>query len=107
VGKKKVFYLDPDERKWTMEDLGLTWAALEQTDSQTKHIEGTFLMHKGKIHKWSELASHCKVCMDPLAYNDEHDSVFCPTCDEWRESSCADPECEYCLARPKKPSQCN
>lgn len=107
MGKKMVLFLDPDERKWTMEDLGLSWETIEQLSEGRKEIEGTFLMSDGKIRKWSEVANHCKVCLDPLAYNDEHDSIYCPTCDEWREPSCADPYCEYCLARPKKPSQCN
>ncbi|MFS0574409.1 hypothetical protein AB1K83_02110 [Sporosarcina sp. 179-K 3D1 HS] len=106
MGKKRVFFLDPDERKWTMEDLGLSWDLIEQSVADKKEIEGIFLAYKGKIHKWSELPNLCMVCLETLDYNDEHDSVFCPTCDEWREPSCADPNCEYCLARPNKPSQC-
>lgn len=106
MGKKKVFYLDPDERKWTMEALGLNWEVLDDSAADRKAIEGIFLMKNGKIRALSELPNHCKVCLDPLDYNDEHDSVFCPTCDEWREASCSDPACEYCLARPAKPSHC-
>ncbi|MBE1553619.1 hypothetical protein [Sporosarcina limicola] len=106
MGKKKVFYLDPDEREWTLKDLGLNWEAIERLGTERKGIEGTFLVDKGRIRRWSELTSNCKVCLGSLAYNDEHDSIYCPTCDEWRESSCNDPNCEYCLARPTKPSQC-
>lgn len=106
LGKKKVFFLDPDERKWTMEDLGLSWETIGQSVHE-KEIEGIFLAYQGRIHKGSELSNLCMVCLESLAYNDEHDSVFCPTCDEWREPSCADPDCEYCLARPNRPSQCN
>ncbi|WP_342512750.1 hypothetical protein MKY34_19380 [Sporosarcina sp. FSL K6-1522] len=107
MGNKKVFFMDPDERKWTMEDLGLSWDMIDGLQTDRKAIEGTFLMNNGKIRKLHELANHCRVCLDPLDYNDEHDSVFCPTCDEWREPSCSDPNCEYCLARPAKPSNCD
>ncbi|WP_318615993.1 hypothetical protein [Sporosarcina sp. YIM B06819] len=107
MGKKKVFYLDPDERKWTMKDLGFNWGYMDDPRAGKKAIEGIFLMKNGKIRELFELPNHCKVCLDPLAYNDEHDSVYCPACDEWREISCSDPNCEYCLARPAKPSLCD
>ena len=106
MGKKKVIYLDPDDRKWTMEDLGLSWKSIGNLWEDKKEIEGIFLMKNGKIRNLVELPNHCKICLDPLDYNDEHDSIFCPSCDEWRESSCSDPTCEYCLARPEKPSNC-
>lgn len=107
MGEKKVFYLDPDERKWTMDDLGLSWETIISTPMRKNALEGVFLMKNGKIFEWSELLSRCMVCLDSLAYNEEHDSEFCAACDEWREDSCADPSCEYCLARPAKPSYCD
>jgi hypothetical protein len=107
LGKKKVLYLDPNDRKWTMEDLGFSWNSIVDPRVGRKKIEGVFLMKNGKIRELLELPNHCKVCLDPLDYNDEHDSIFCPTCDEWREGSCSDTSCEYCLARPAKPSNCN
>lgn len=106
LGDKKFFYLDPDDRKWTMEDLGLSWDSVVHTSDRKNAIEGTFLMKNGQIFEWSELLSRCMVCLDPLAYNEEYDSEFCMTCDEWREYSCSDPNCEYCLARPERPSNC-
>ena len=106
MGKKKVFYLDPAQRNWTMNDLEFSLEAMAASRVGKKEIEGIFLMKNGKIRELFELPNHCKVCLDPLAYNDEHDSVYCPTCDEWRETSCDDPDCEYCLARPAKPSLC-
>ena len=106
MGKKKVLYLDPNDRKWTMEDLGLSWNSISNLRAGKKEIEGVFLVKNGKICELHELPNHCKVCLDSLDYNDEHDSIFCPSCDEWREGSCGDPSCEYCLARPTKPSNC-
>ena len=107
MGEKKVFYLDPNERKWTMGDLGLSWETIVDTPVRKNAIEGIFLMKNGKIFEWSELLSRCIVCLNSLNYNEEHDSEFCSTCDEWREDSCSDPNCEYCLARPEKPSNCD
>ncbi|WP_186669436.1 hypothetical protein [Sporosarcina sp. BP05] len=107
MGKKKVFYMDPDNRKRTMEDLGLSWESIGSLMGDKKEVEGIFLMKDGKIRNLLELPNHCKICLDQLDYNDEHDSVFCQSCDEWREGSCGDPTCEYCLARPAKPSNCN
>ncbi|AOV09244.1 hypothetical protein BI350_13235 [Sporosarcina ureilytica] len=72
-----------------------------------KHaIEGTFLMKDGEVYDSHEVANCCIICLNPLAYNDEYDAHFCTTCDEWREETCIDPTCEYCLERPKKPSHC-
>ena len=103
---KKVFYLDPDERKWTMEDLGLHWNDFEDLALMNKRIEGTFLARGGKIVEWTELSNHCPECLDPLKYNDEFDSTYCKSCNEWQELICADPHCEHCIQRPEKPSDC-
>lgn len=106
MGEKKYFYLDPDERKWTMGDIQLSWGAIINAPKRKNALEGIFLMKDGQIIEWSELLSRCSSCLHPLAYNEEHDSEFCEPCDEWREDSCTDPDCEYCLARPDKPSHC-
>ena len=106
MGKKKVFYLDPDDRKWTMEDLGLSWDDLEATNEKMGTIEGVFFANNGKIISRMELPNHCPDCLETLAYNDEFDSIYCEACDEWRDSPCTDPSCEYCSIRPKKPSDC-
>ena len=45
MGKKKIFYLDPDERKWTMEDLGLILNPLRAPSVEKKDIEGPCLMN--------------------------------------------------------------
>ncbi|MCZ2258935.1 hypothetical protein [Sporosarcina sp. G11-34] len=107
MGKKKYFYMDPNERKWTMKDFGFDWGLPDEPLLKRKEIEGTFLMKNGKILKLHELSTHCEECLDPLGYNDEHDSLFCPACDEWRQDLCQDPNCEDCLGRPAKPSNCN
>lgn len=101
-----ILYLNPDDRKWTMEDLGLSWDSFDLSQEGNHEIEGTFLMTNGEIFNADEVACRCIVCLNPLAYNDEYDSQFCSACDEWREETCSDPSCEYCLERPKKPSHC-
>ncbi|KXH80092.1 hypothetical protein AU377_10175 [Sporosarcina sp. HYO08] len=73
---------------------------------ESKTIEGTFLLKNGKMIERSELFNHCHVCLEKLHYHDEYDSLYCKVCDEWREESCSDPTCEYCLGRPEKPSKC-
>ena len=37
------------------------------------------------------------------AYSEEYDSYYCETCNEWYESTCDDPTCEYCVERPTTP----
>lgn len=106
MGMKKVFYLDPNERKWTMEDLGLHWNDFEDLALMNKRIEGTFLAKGRKIVEWTELSNHCPECLDHLKYNDEFDSTYCNSCNEWQELICADPHCEHCIQRPEKPSDC-
>lgn len=104
LGKKKIFYLDPDDRKWTMEDLGLSWETYAPEEAEQDSIDGLYLMKDGIIFNASELENRCHVCLEPLAYHDEFDAQYCTACDEWREDLCSDPACEYCFTRPKKPS---
>ncbi|MHA6258552.1 hypothetical protein ACXYMX_01445 [Sporosarcina sp. CAU 1771] len=106
MGIKKVFYLDPDERKWTLEDLGLHMNDVKDLAYSSKKIEGIFFANKRKIIESSDALEHCSTCLELLEYNDEFDSSYCGSCNEWREFSCADPDCEYCLERPEKPSDC-
>jgi len=89
-----------------MEDLGLSWDDLLNTTTEKKAIEGIFFANKGKIIELSEIPDYCPDCLARLTYNDEFDSVFCLSCDEWRDIPCADPNCEYCIERPNKPSDC-
>lgn len=100
------FYVDPQDRKWTTKDHELDWKSIEAAPTRKNAIEGTFLMKDEQILEWSELLDRCIECLHQLNYNEEYDSEFCSTCDEWREESCLDPDCEYCLARPEKPSSC-
>lgn len=104
MGKKKIFYLDPDERKWTMEDLGLSWDTYPSNEVNQESVDGLYLMKDGMFLKLNELDSRCHVCLEPLAYHDEFDAQFCAVCDEWREEACSDPTCNYCFTRPQKPS---
>lgn len=105
MGEKKVFYLDPNDREWTINSFEESLDFIDDND-ESKTIEGIFLLKNRKMIERSELLNHCVVCLEKLHYQDEYDSVYCKTCDEWREESCADPTCEYCLARPEKPSNC-
>ena len=42
---------------------------------------------------------------DPTTkYDSTHDSYFDPIRDQWLESACSDPTCEYCVGRPQRPS---
>ncbi|WP_438316691.1 hypothetical protein [Sporosarcina sp. FA9] len=105
MGKKKVFYLDPDERKWTMEDLGLHMYDFQDLALMNQKIEGTFLAKGRKIVAWTDPSNHCPECLERLKYNDEYDSTYCKSCNEWQESLCDDPTCEHCSTRPNKPSE--
>jgi hypothetical protein len=37
-------------------------------------------------------------------YVAQHDASYDKEKDEWLESKCKDPECDYCIDRPDKPS---
>jgi hypothetical protein len=41
--------------------------------------------------------------VEEFAYNEEYDAYYNPKTDEWIESRCDDPACEYCSNRPEKP----
>jgi hypothetical protein len=48
----------------------------------------------------------CEQCVSDLLYCDLRDAELCPACDRWIVRACADPTCDYCSARPERPSQC-
>ena len=37
-------------------------------------------------------------------YCEVHDATYDPALDEWLDGTCSDPNCEYCVGRPEKPS---
>lgn len=36
-------------------------------------------------------------------YSEEYDAYYNPETNEWIDSKCSDPTCEYCTKRPEKP----
>jgi len=46
---------------------------------------------------------HCSDCSSLIVYHEHHDSEFCPVCNTWLGSVCADPDCEFCNRRPDTP----
>jgi methionyl-tRNA synthetase len=46
--------------------------------------------------------NYCK-CGSKIVYSDEYDTYYCDTCNEWLESKCVDPTCEFCVNRPATP----
>lgn len=109
MGKKIVFYLDPSNRKNNQEELEVTFEELFQMVMEFKKdklaFEGTYFAQDRKLIEWYNLPDYCPECLERLYYEEEYDSIYCKTCDEWRETSCDDPTCEYCAKRPNKPSE--
>lgn len=101
-----TFYLDPEKRKYSMEDLGLSWDDLLHITDEKSKFNGTFYAKNRKIVDWFELPDHCPECLERLNYSEEFDSIYCEPCNEWRDIACEDPTCEYCQERPDKPSSC-
>ncbi|MCE4048833.1 MULTISPECIES: hypothetical protein [Bacillaceae] len=50
-----------------------------------------------------DMEQHCKKCQHNLVYYEDYDAYFCPSCNEWTEVKCEDPNCSYCPKRPEKP----
>lgn len=51
------------------------------------------------------MSSKCETCESEIQYSEKYDTYFCELCNTWLESKCDDPECDYCVNRPAKPSQ--
>lgn len=49
----------------------------------------------------------CEQCGNELDYNDVYDVLYCANCNDWKESICSDPTCEYCISRPNTPNECD
>jgi len=47
---------------------------------------------------------YCHYCEHELSYSKEHDAKYCRICDIWVEIECGDPDCNFCIGRPEKPS---
>jgi hypothetical protein len=37
------------------------------------------------------------------SHSEDYDAYYCENCNEWLESACDDPTCEYCINRPLTP----
>jgi len=51
------------------------------------------------------MRGECPGCGGPIYRKAKHDGEYCPECDVWLVGTCSDPECEYCVGRPEKPSE--
>jgi hypothetical protein len=49
------------------------------------------------------LPETCGKCCTAIIYSSYADSKLCGKCNEWLESNCGDPECDYCRERPERP----
>jgi len=52
------------------------------------------------------ITNYCDCGSRQRAFSQEHDVYYCHPCNKWLEEKCDDEECEYCRARPPKPSDC-
>ncbi|MCK5021020.1 MAG: hypothetical protein KAS32_28675 [Candidatus Peribacteraceae bacterium] len=57
------------------------------------------------IREHDPIKCNCDEHKYPTHYNEDHDTYYCPECDVWLETTCDDPDCEYCATRPSKPSE--
>ncbi len=88
------FFLDPKKRK-TRKPSIMNYREGER---------GLYLLAKRQLIEWTDVHSYCHTCLSPLAFHDSYDASYCAECNEWREETCADLECEYCKNRPAKPT---
>lgn len=49
------------------------------------------------------MTNKCDKCFKELKYSYEWDTYYCQRCNEWKETPCPEPNCMYCMDRPKKP----
>jgi predicted RNA-binding Zn-ribbon protein involved in translation (DUF1610 family) len=49
------------------------------------------------------IEKHCPDCNNLVSYAEKYDAYYCPTCNEWLEQKCSDPECTFCPNRPANP----
>ncbi|EOS23635.1 MAG: hypothetical protein K1W27_01200 [Lachnospiraceae bacterium] len=66
-----------------------------------------YLKARKKQFKWSQLGyvskdALCPLCgANTLVQIDKYDSWACPSCGEWLDEACGDPDCPYCSLRPQ------
>lgn len=45
----------------------------------------------------------CPRCGGPAVYFLAYEATCCPSCNEWLELLCPDPDCLHCRCRPRRP----
>ena len=45
----------------------------------------------------------CEECGGQIVYHMRWDAACCPSCNEWKEEKCSDPDCMFCPNRPESP----
>lgn len=46
---------------------------------------------------------NCTTCGNRKELAERWDAYYCPSCNEWLEATCDDPECGFCRNRPENP----
>ena len=73
------------------------------TNTEENENKGIVIIEKQEIEGFIDESKTCPKCSENQVYYDDYDSFFCPHCNNWLESACNDPSCEFCRSRPKKP----
>lgn len=51
----------------------------------------------------NEFNVRCPHCGRVVSYSQRYDSYFCMPCNQWLETKCPEPLCEFCAGRAKEP----
>ncbi|WP_090866196.1 hypothetical protein [Oceanobacillus limi] len=70
-----------------------------------KETESSVIINGYRIDGFIDHEMKCDTCHTNLVLYEHYDSFFCPRCNEWTENTCDDPECSFCVMRPKEPIQ--
>ncbi|MBR6770588.1 MAG: hypothetical protein IKM28_05020 [Lachnospiraceae bacterium] len=67
-----------------------------------------YLKSRKKAIQWKEigdfLEKECPLCgQRTRLYVYQYDAVCCLSCNQWLETGCSDPNCEFCRKRPETP----
>ena len=66
-------------------------------------VEGVVVVDGLSVPGFLVPETACASCGSQLVHHDTFDARFCPGCNVWLESRCADPTCSFCSARPELP----
>jgi hypothetical protein len=81
----------------------LLWFWIGRHDDYAKISSSTLMINGVVISGFIFEEKRCPTCGSKAGFSFDHDTEFCPHCNDWLQAACNDPGCAFCSTRPLRP----